>query len=83
MRAETITRTKLTASEGNVLTNGDIFGTEIFLSEGVSAESFYEITSTEYRKLLTQKTLEAAKAAREAMYRDMEAAAANEPEEVI
>ena len=40
-------RTSIKAKEGYILTNGEIFGTEIFLAEGMSAEEFREITQEE------------------------------------
>ena len=56
MKTETIIRTKITASEGMILTNGEIFGTEIFLAEGMTEEDFYEVPREEYEKLQEDDT---------------------------
>lgn len=51
MKQETITRIKLTASNGKILTNGETYGREIFLAEGDTAEDWYEITEEEYNEI--------------------------------
>lgn len=48
MKEETITVRKLTASEGFVLTNGDVYGKEIYLGKFDSAENWREITDQAY-----------------------------------
>ena len=41
-------RKVITATEGHILTNGEIYGTEILLAEGLDGADFYEITLDEY-----------------------------------
>lgn len=48
MIKETITRIKLTAADGMVLTDGESYGKEIFLSQNESADNWQEITEEEY-----------------------------------
>lgn len=46
------TRKILYADDGKILTNGEIYGKQIFLAEGVSEEGFREITEVEYEQML-------------------------------
>ena len=55
MKTETITRIKLTASQGMILTDGTTYGTVIFLSEGQNGENFTEITREEYESILQRQ----------------------------
>lgn len=48
-------RTILTASEGMILTDGEIYGSKIFLAERRSAEEFYEIPLKEYERMMEQE----------------------------
>ena len=42
------TRKILYADEGKILTNGEIYGKQIFLAEGAHDYDFYEISEEEY-----------------------------------
>lgn len=49
------TRTVLYAEEGMVLTNGQIYGKQIFAAEDLDISGFYEITEEAYAKLLEEE----------------------------
>ena len=48
-------RTVLTASEGYVLTDGEIYGTKIYLAAGMSPEAFREISLEEYEQRMKEQ----------------------------
>ena len=47
-------RKTLISSHGHVLTNGEIYGTTIYLAEGADASTFYEITAQEYEAIMAE-----------------------------
>lgn len=54
MTKETITRIKLTASEGHVLTDGENFGKVVYLAQGDEGEKWHEISDGEYQKRMEE-----------------------------
>lgn len=44
-------RKTLKASDGMILTNGEIYGKEIYLAEGIDESTFYEIAESEIQNL--------------------------------
>lgn len=48
------TRKVIYAEDGMVLTNGEIYGKQIFLADGVSEYYFYEITEEEYEEKMKE-----------------------------
>ncbi|MBE6647334.1 MAG: hypothetical protein E7611_06855 [Ruminococcaceae bacterium] len=55
MQKETITRIKLTASEGHILTNGENYGRVVYLASGDEGEKWYEITEEEYEEKMKEE----------------------------
>lgn len=45
-------RVILYADEGKILTNGEIYGTEIYLAEGEKMDAYSEITKKEYEEIM-------------------------------
>ena len=52
------TRIILYADEGKVLTDGEIYGKEIYLADGADANDFSEITDEEYEKIMQEESEE-------------------------
>lgn len=45
-------RKYLKASEGYILTNGEIYGKKIYIADNLDANAFYEITQDEYNSIM-------------------------------
>lgn len=58
MVKEIIEVTKLTASDGMILTNGEAYAKEAYLGSNDSAENWHEITMTEYEELTAEPELQ-------------------------
>lgn len=58
MNIEVIELKKLIASEGMVLTNGEVYSKEIYLGCNDSTFNWWEITEEEYEKILQEKEAE-------------------------
>lgn len=56
MKKTIIELTKLTASEGMVLTNGQAYGREIYLGCNDVPENWHEITEAEYEAIISQES---------------------------
>lgn len=65
MTETTITLRKLTASVGHILTNGDVYGKEVYLGVNDSADNWHEITDAEYAEAMEK--LEQSNSEHEAM----------------
>jgi hypothetical protein len=54
MKKETITRIKLTASDGHILADGENYGRIVYLAQGDDGEKWYEITEAEYKAKMAE-----------------------------
>ena len=55
MIESTIKITKLTASEGHVLTDGETYSKEVYLGINDSPDNWHEITDAEYEVILSEE----------------------------
>jgi hypothetical protein len=58
MKKETIAIIKLTASEGHILTDGESYVREKYLTSDDECEKWYEITEKEYNEIMKKKEAE-------------------------
>lgn len=58
MNITTIELRKLTASEGMMLTNGEIYGKEIYLGVNDSPDNWHEVTIAEYEAKMAEQSAE-------------------------
>ena len=59
MEMTTIELRKLTATEGMVLTNGEVYSKEVYLGCNDSPDNWYEITEEEYNEIQEAEIQEA------------------------
>ena len=57
MQTEYITTTKLIASEGHILTDGENYAKVTFLAQGADPYKWHEITVAEYEKFMAEQEL--------------------------
>ena len=55
MTTTEIKTVKLEADEGKILTDGQTYGSVIFLGAGRDAEEFYEISKKEYEEIIKEE----------------------------
>ena len=55
MKMTTIELRKITASEGMVLTNGEVYSKEVYLGCNDNPDNWHEITEEEYEEILQQE----------------------------
>ena len=55
MKTSIVTRVVISADEGKMLTNGEIYGKSIYLAEDVSVDDFYEISEDEYHEIMKER----------------------------
>ncbi len=58
MKMTIIELRKITANDGYVLTNGEIYSKEIYLGVNDSPDNWHEITEEEYAEILKEKEYE-------------------------
>lgn len=58
MMDSTITLRKLTATDGYVLTNGEVYGKEIYLGKNDSPAFWYEIPEADYQAIIEKEESE-------------------------
>ena len=51
-------RLKMVATDGMILTNGETYGTEVYLGSGDSPDNWYEIPLAEYEKKMEEQNHE-------------------------
>jgi hypothetical protein len=52
-----MSRLKMKATEGMILTNGETYGREVFLGNGDSPDNWWEISITEYERKMQEEAL--------------------------